>query len=55
MRRIFTQGELEKAIREVMAAKPFYLEVNDGQVMGNMQRVVRKCGRHDQIAWVVFQ
>lgn len=27
------QGELEEAIREVMAAKPFFLEANDAQVL----------------------
>lgn len=26
------QGELEEAIRKVMTAKPFFLEVNDAQV-----------------------
>lgn len=54
MRLFCTQGELEEAIREVMAAKPFYLEVNDGQVRGVRQRV-RKSGRHDQFARVALQ
>lgn len=29
---VLRQGELEAAIREVMVAKPFLLEVNDAQV-----------------------
>lgn len=35
------QGELEEAIREVMMAKPFFLEVNDAQVNADHTTIIQ--------------